>query len=275
MAAQRRCCPVWEPDGPACRGCGRSFSLRLRRHHCRYCGQLLCEACSARRLRLDRWLLGPPDDRGAQRIARKHGAARSEPQRVCDTCHEHAPLEMDDRAGALAAQSAFQDAAGDPASNLGTEQQPWQLPGCLVIARHATARRSSALSSEELMTLQPGMLVHSGETTIDSGHQRVCIQEGRWISVRTAKGRRLARPVPHWVASDSSGRQVDLPPRAPDAPSGVQLRSVAADELAGELIAIVQQLGWAEVLMLEWAMPAGCEAPLHFDFRFGLSLIHI
>ena len=81
--------------------------MRLRRHHCRYCGQLLCGACSTRRLPLDRWIVGPPDERGAQRIARKHGGARSVPQRVCDTCYEHAPVDMDDRAGALAAQSAF------------------------------------------------------------------------------------------------------------------------------------------------------------------------
>ncbi len=39
--------PQWEPDNSSeyCRGCGKTFSLVRRRHHCRSCGRLLCMKC--------------------------------------------------------------------------------------------------------------------------------------------------------------------------------------------------------------------------------------
>ncbi|KAJ2852439.1 hypothetical protein IWW36_000326 [Coemansia brasiliensis] len=44
----------WEPDssGVSCRQCGRSFTLFLRRHHCRRCGLLFCDSCSSQRVLL-------------------------------------------------------------------------------------------------------------------------------------------------------------------------------------------------------------------------------
>ncbi|KAJ2377225.1 hypothetical protein IW150_001503, partial [Coemansia sp. RSA 2607] len=40
--------PVWAPDGSAaqCFICFRAFSLFVRRHHCRACGRIVCNACS-------------------------------------------------------------------------------------------------------------------------------------------------------------------------------------------------------------------------------------
>lgn len=42
----------WAPDGSSksCRSCKRGFTLVLRRHHCRVCGQLFCDDCSNRKL---------------------------------------------------------------------------------------------------------------------------------------------------------------------------------------------------------------------------------
>jgi hypothetical protein len=44
----------WVPDEqrPACPLCDATFSLFIRRHHCRRCGEVVCEPCSAYTLRL-------------------------------------------------------------------------------------------------------------------------------------------------------------------------------------------------------------------------------
>lgn len=41
-------CPVWVPDGHVtmCQECCVSFSLTVRRHHCRACGRVLCSQCT-------------------------------------------------------------------------------------------------------------------------------------------------------------------------------------------------------------------------------------
>eukprot|EP01116_Phalansterium_solitarium_P024721 TRINITY_DN9138_c0_g1_i2.p1 TRINITY_DN9138_c0_g1~~TRINITY_DN9138_c0_g1_i2.p1 ORF type:complete len:360 (-),score=78.79 TRINITY_DN9138_c0_g1_i2:364-1443(-) len=46
--------PRWVPDGeqPVCSHCQHSFSIRRRRHHCRCCGRLFCDACSMTRMPL-------------------------------------------------------------------------------------------------------------------------------------------------------------------------------------------------------------------------------
>ena len=55
--------------------CGKAFSMRLRRHHCRMCGLVFCDDHSSRRLRLD--ADGKPGEN-----------AFGEPQRVCDSCFD-------------------------------------------------------------------------------------------------------------------------------------------------------------------------------------------
>lgn len=68
--------PSWEKDTDAeqCFGCQVDFNALNRRHHCRRCGNVFCDACTKQRARL---LL----------------FAVREPARVCDDCFNQAPRE--------------------------------------------------------------------------------------------------------------------------------------------------------------------------------------
>jgi|LauGreDrversion2_3_1035106.scaffolds.fasta_scaffold106468_2 hypothetical protein len=67
--------PAWVPDSSAtaCTRCRASFSFELRRHHCRFCGNIFCHYCSSK-----------------SRPVLALGYA--EPVRVCDVCHEQCAL---------------------------------------------------------------------------------------------------------------------------------------------------------------------------------------
>eukprot|EP00948_MAST-09A_sp_MAST-9A-sp1_P001996 g1996.t1 len=47
--------PLWQNDSEAtsCANCLVTFSLFLRKHHCRACGKIFCDNCSSHRVRLD------------------------------------------------------------------------------------------------------------------------------------------------------------------------------------------------------------------------------
>ena len=53
LSPDRRVASRWVPDESAtmCTGCGAHFSVLLRRHHCRSCGEVFCAACTAFRSR--------------------------------------------------------------------------------------------------------------------------------------------------------------------------------------------------------------------------------
>ena len=63
--------PPWVPDSSvaACTRCRTSFSFELRRHHCRFCGNIFCHYCSSK-----------------SRPVLALGYA--DPVRVCDACHD-------------------------------------------------------------------------------------------------------------------------------------------------------------------------------------------
>ena len=81
--------PEWIPDAsaPACMAatdlgvaCGRPFDAFLEwRHHCRFCGRVVCGACSRRKMLL-------PGERWAPYAAADFDF--SEPRRVCNYCCE-------------------------------------------------------------------------------------------------------------------------------------------------------------------------------------------
>ena len=55
---------------PNCANCDTQFTYSKRRHHCRLCGDVFCDACSSHRVTLP-----------------LEGAEFDKPVRVCDTCH--------------------------------------------------------------------------------------------------------------------------------------------------------------------------------------------
>lgn len=76
---------MWESDNDAkeCRRCARRFGLLVRRHHCRRCGLIVCDKCSASRTYLmpSEILQDPNGPReSVQVLASQH-------QRVCDKCY--------------------------------------------------------------------------------------------------------------------------------------------------------------------------------------------
>ncbi|KAI8070216.1 hypothetical protein BDF21DRAFT_344506 [Thamnidium elegans] len=76
---------VWEMDrqAPECRRCHRRFNFLVRRHHCRRCGQIVCDRCSSNRIRLPvEELIEDPMVSTSQ-----YPLLASQTQRVCDTCY--------------------------------------------------------------------------------------------------------------------------------------------------------------------------------------------
>jgi hypothetical protein len=77
---------VEDAEAPECGQCGTAFSFFLRRHHCRLCGGVFCDACSQRRATLPANFAGDGDTgAGAEGInATIHPNTIG--QRVCDAC---------------------------------------------------------------------------------------------------------------------------------------------------------------------------------------------
>ena len=237
--------------------------MTLWRYHCRYCGVLVCHSCSANELSLDRWLGdGNKYDKHNRILAR----GTSPPLRVCDSCFEHAPKEMQDRRDSLAAEASW--AQEEQRAHLGSGTQPWQLPNHMTVAKPATVREGISLKSAEVCTLDPGHFVRVEEEGSDSGHSRVRIRDGQWVSKRTSKGNTLLLPAPTWMLGDSSNRNPTEPPATP---------LVATEDLTpltdDAKDAISQQSGgWSDVLAFSWHMPVGVLPPLAFQIEFGFVI---
>ncbi len=93
-ARAARAHPVWQLDelAPACQICREEFGFLLRRHHCRYCGFVVCDPCR-RPLAVDRWLSA------SEPHSIKISTSGRVEKEVCKSCFEHAPAEMDDLSG--------------------------------------------------------------------------------------------------------------------------------------------------------------------------------
>ncbi|KAI8327182.1 ankyrin repeat-containing domain protein [Blakeslea trispora] len=76
----------WERNDQVlnCRRCHRFFNLLVRRHHCRKCGQIVCDRCSMNRMMLStEEMVHPPHQQ----------LEVCEPQRICDHCAEQVVIE--------------------------------------------------------------------------------------------------------------------------------------------------------------------------------------
>jgi hypothetical protein len=74
--------PQWEPNSASkkCRECSSGFTLTNRRHHCRACGNLICESCSKyRQLNIDEIAPGAPP-------STPKSSKGNKAQRVCPQC---------------------------------------------------------------------------------------------------------------------------------------------------------------------------------------------
>ncbi|CAO3674963.1 unnamed protein product [Rhizopus stolonifer] len=75
---------VWELNRHAseCRRCYRRFNFLIRRHHCRRCGQVVCDKCSLHRIRL------PAEEIVEDPVisSSQYTFLASQSQRVCDAC---------------------------------------------------------------------------------------------------------------------------------------------------------------------------------------------
>ena len=76
---------VPDKDRPACANCLTRFTVTRRRHHCRVCGEIFCNTCSAWRLQLS-WSVG--------------GSSRA-----CEACHSDEQVKVAQRALARAARA--------------------------------------------------------------------------------------------------------------------------------------------------------------------------
>ena len=101
----------WIPDSwrHECICCHRSFSTVRRRHHCRYCGDLVCARCSRQRIapRTARTLPGGAELRaGVPSLPQVSGSADLTSVRSCDTCYALLQGDTPPEGGGAAAGAA-------------------------------------------------------------------------------------------------------------------------------------------------------------------------
>ena len=76
---------IWKPDNSTeeCSDCNRFFTFFLRRHHCRGCGNLYCDACSSWRI-----VFPLSFTEGKEDLDVLPTPEQLLPKRVCKSCHE-------------------------------------------------------------------------------------------------------------------------------------------------------------------------------------------
>lgn len=76
---------VWESDEQArsCRICERRFGLLVRRHHCRKCGQIICDKCSPWKVYLNSSDILQDPSGPLESLS----TLASRPHRVCEQCY--------------------------------------------------------------------------------------------------------------------------------------------------------------------------------------------
>eukprot|EP01048_Picozoa_sp_COSAG05_P000121 COSAG05_NODE_3_length_51333_cov_129.132080_21_plen_1016_part_00 len=109
---QARAAPRWVPDAEAqnCLRCDTGFSFFIPKHHCRYCGWVVCAECSQNTLELERTVSSKPPHEI------KPGRYPLQKKKVCDGCFEHAQAEMAPRIEV--ARAAYEAAQANQAAEV-------------------------------------------------------------------------------------------------------------------------------------------------------------
>lgn len=81
---------LWESNDQVvdCRRCHRYFNFIVRRHHCRKCGQIICDKCSTQRVYLPPLHIIIPPHQQQQQLQDLNQLSLK-PQRICDQCVVH------------------------------------------------------------------------------------------------------------------------------------------------------------------------------------------
>ena len=89
-----RSIPRWvmDEETDSCMGCTAEFNFWTRRHHCRYCGALVCGDCLAQgQIHSDRWV---SEEDGRSLVHNAGPGGFTQAIQVCTTCSKLAPAEV-------------------------------------------------------------------------------------------------------------------------------------------------------------------------------------
>ncbi|CAG8559215.1 189_t:CDS:2 [Ambispora gerdemannii] len=155
---------TWEHDGDVhdCRRCNRKFGLWIRRHHCRKCGQVVCDRCSTARVELPPTQLsydpsGSASDSNPSQASQLH--------RVCDSCYKSMGFPGRQRSNSLTTASI--------------------ISGASLTHNHNHQRRSSNSSTMSQCPVCSVQLINVPEGPDE--HLRTCLENGNGINTSGLK----------------------------------------------------------------------------------------
>ncbi|GJE84451.1 ankyrin unc44 [Phanerochaete sordida] len=160
--------PTWERDEAAtqCRSCGRRFNFITRRH-CRRCGRIFCDRCSAYRALLD------PSDIVQDPAYAESSNASSSSQRVCQPCYEEVNASVPNGLHASRTNSM---------ERIVVDQRRLQIP-----SPSRNGETSSQISDLADCPVCGVNLYDVGPAPLQEAHVRNCLEGGSSASPQTAK----------------------------------------------------------------------------------------
>lgn len=184
--------PQWQRDEEAkdCIGCGRHFTFFLRKHHCRRCGRIFCDACSSKRaqLRMAELVVDPslPSMAASEVLA---------PTRVCNGCHAELqlPPQLQNMRGADAMMAASRSRGADEVSGrsiLETQLEDGAFRSTLAPPSDVSSRASELTECPVCSTTLSAL----GGSEEQEAHVRNCLENGGGGSMQG--GRYLVYKLP-------------------------------------------------------------------------------
>jgi hypothetical protein len=154
--SMRRKQPEWRPDesSDSCNGCGKDFSLLIRRrHHCRACGELVCAECSPHLDRLPDLGYDCPvrvcsDCKSSSDYASSENSSDSEGQEIDDVVLAHA-------VDVIASHSTHKHSKLSYEYFVKSEAVSWLVDAGLLRRRSGASHVFSRLLEEGYVTVKP------------------------------------------------------------------------------------------------------------------------